>query len=341
MGQRAWAIKLGSGGRCVPFCEKHKLVGIGWKNVAPKVVVSGTREEIYRDLEARPEYQDDQGSLGQWTGSLWRFGQACAKGDYVLYYDPGKKRVQICRVLSPPKYRNFDLQANDTLGNEVDIWHYRKIEFATDPIPILDLYGALKGKLLGPRGTFWELRDEFKTIDQLTKGLLPHVLIASDPEIREAFTKLRTLVVRRAEALNERDWEYLVADYFKAQGAQVDESAVGGSRGTIDVEAVFTHGEIPESVWRVQVKRLQNRQIDWNAIATDFEYVGEAQFCYVSVFGFTDEARQIAEEKGVLLLQAEDFTSFLLSGKMRESVAKKLLLPALGTIAASRRTAGP
>jgi hypothetical protein len=58
----------------------------------------------------------------------------------------------ICRVLSAPQYRNFDRHAKDTTGDDVDIWHYRKIEFATEPIPILDLYGAIKGKLLGPRG---------------------------------------------------------------------------------------------------------------------------------------------------------------------------------------------
>lgn len=328
MAERAWAIKLGSGGRCVPFCETHSIIGIGWKNVSPQVIVSGTREEIYDSLTVRPEYRENRSSFGQWTGSLYRFGQVCKEGDYVMYYDPGQKRVQICRVLTAPQYRNFDLEAQDVTGNEVDIWHYRKVEFATQPIPILDLYGALKGKLLGPRGTFWELHDEFSTIHQLSKGLLPHVLVASDPEIRETFARLRHLVVKRAETLNERDWELLVADYFKAQGAQVDDSAVGGSRGTIDVEAVFTHGEIPESVWRVQVKRLQNRPVDWAAIESDLQYIGDAQFCYVSVFGFTEDARRLAEEKGVLLREAEDFTSFLLSGKLRESIARKLLLPA-------------
>jgi hypothetical protein len=51
-------------------------------------------------------------------------------------------------------------------------------------------------------GTFWELRDKFSTIDQLTKGLLPHVLIVSDPEIRETFARLRNLVVNRGATRN-------------------------------------------------------------------------------------------------------------------------------------------
>ena len=123
MAGRAWAIKLGSGGRCVPFCEEHRIVGIGWKNVDPKVLFSGTREEIYANLSTIAEYKNLEGSFGQWTGSLFRFGQACTVGDYVLYYDPGQKRVQVCRVLSAPEYRKFDLAARDTTGADVDNWH--------------------------------------------------------------------------------------------------------------------------------------------------------------------------------------------------------------------------
>jgi predicted Mrr-cat superfamily restriction endonuclease len=327
--ERAWAIKLGSGGRCVPFCERHSIVGIGWKNVPSNVIASASRDDIYKNLSERPEYAGSESSFGQWTGALYRFGQACTEGDYVLYYDPGTKRVQICRVLSASEYRGFDLGAEDLKGEQVDIWHYRKIKYATEPIPILDLYGTLKGRLLGPRGTFWELRDEYNTIHQLSMGLPPHLLAASDPEIRTAFEQLRDLVVGRAKALNERDWEHVVADYFKAQGGQVDEGSIGGSRGTIDVEAIFNHGEIPETTWRVQVKRLQDQPVNWPMIASDLQYIGDSRFCYVSVFGFTDEARRRADEEGVLLLEAGNFISFLLGGRVRPSVARKLSLPRL------------
>lgn len=329
MAQRAWAIKLGSGGRCVPFCEKHSIIGIGWKNVNHDVIASGSRDEIYQDLSTITEYVDSESSFGQWTGSLFRFAQTCTEGDYVLYYDPGQKRVQVCRVISQVLHRTFDLSAKDVLGEDVDIWHYRTVAYATEPIPILDLYGTLKGKLLGPRGTFWELRDEYDTIHQLSQGLLPHLLTASDPEIRDAFERLRNLVVKRAEALNERDWEYVVADYFKAQGAQVDENSIGGSQAAIDVEAIFNHGEISPGVWRAQVKRLQNQQVDWSMIENDLQHVRGSEFCYVSVFGFTDEARRRAYDEGVLLMEAGNFTSFLLSGRLRPAVAKKLALPAL------------
>jgi predicted Mrr-cat superfamily restriction endonuclease len=123
--ERAWAIKLGSGGRCVPFCEEHSVIGIGWKNVDPNVIATGSREAIYKNLSEQPEYLGSENSFGQWTGSLYRFSQACSEGDYVLYYDPAQKRVQVCRVISPPSFRTFDLDAKDLLDEEVDVWNYR------------------------------------------------------------------------------------------------------------------------------------------------------------------------------------------------------------------------
>jgi hypothetical protein len=56
------------------------------------------------------------------------------------------------------------------------------------------------------------------------------------------YEQLRNLVVQRLAALTDRDWELLVVDYLKAQGAHVDERRVGGNRPVIDVEAYFDQG---------------------------------------------------------------------------------------------------
>ena len=63
-----------------------------------------------------------------------------------------------------------------------------------------------------------------------------------------------------AEALNERDWEWVVVDWLKTQGAHVDERHVGKNQPIIDAEARFDHGELGEDLWRVQVKRLNSEQ---------------------------------------------------------------------------------
>lgn len=320
---RAWGIKLGSGGRCVTFCEKHAIVGIGWKVVDHQVLRTATRDQLKAHVTKECTSYATAKQRGNAVGQLWRFGRECTVGDYILYYDPPKKHVRVCRVISDAEVRDFDL------GDAADIWHFRRVEYPIPAIPIVDFYGVLKGRVLGPRSSFWEVRP-FSIVDQLANGLDPNTVGASDPELATAYQRLRELVLKRAAKLHETDWEWLVADYFKAQGAHVDERRVGGAQAVIDVEARFPRGELGEDVWRVQVKRYQDRAVDWPEIEADYEHAGEdAQFCYVSVYGFTPEARAKAEDEGVRLMEAGDFTRFLLSGKVRERLREKLALPNL------------
>lgn len=323
MNQRAWAIKLGSGGSAVSFCERHCIVGVGWQDVKPTIVMHGDREELWRHV--REVYAGDSRvsdrTIGSWVGQIFRFARECSEGDYILYYDPPKKWVRICRVKSPCAYRDFDT------GDRTDVWYFWRVEYPLDPIPILDFYGSLKGKLLGPRMSFWQLNNSYDIVDALVRGLKPHLLAAPDSELQAAYSHLRDLVSHRLEAFGEHDWELLVVDYLKAQGAHVNESEIGGSRPIIDAEARFDHGEFGEDVWRVQVKRLQNQEVDWPQIEQDLNRVGDARFCYVSAFGFTAAARQKAYDEGVRLLEGRDFALFVLGNKVRSDLQRKLLLP--------------
>lgn len=210
-------------------------------------------------------------------------------------------------------------------GKDPDIWHYRKVEYPVDPIPILDLHGSLKGSLLGPRMSFWDMGPVFETVDQIARGESPHA--AANPELEGVYRNLEELVIRQTDVLTDQDWEWLVVDYLKAQGAYVDERFVGGTRPIIDTEAVFDHGELGIEVWRVQVKRRKGAPFDWPEIEHDYQHVGDANFCFVSVFGFTEQARQRADEEGVRLLEAGDFVRFLLGGKLRPRLRDKLRLP--------------
>jgi hypothetical protein len=213
------------------------------------------------------------------------------------------------------------------MDDPVDVWHCRRVEYPVPPISILEFHGEIKGGVLGPRGTFWSLDRSFVAIDHLAHGRDPGSELAPDIEVTEAYERLRSLVVTRALALDDRDWEWLVVDYLKAQGAQVDERAVGGNRPIIDVEARFNHGELPEEVWRVQVKRYQDQPVDWPAIERDASHIGEAKFCYVSVFGFTSQARERAAAEEIVLLEAGDFIRFLLGSGLRPELRAKLRLP--------------
>ena len=312
----AWAIKLGSGGVCVPFCERHQVIGLGWIDI-DTAVLGG---KSWADVE---HHGRSQGFDGRALGQLWRFARECEVGDYVLYYDPPKKHVRITRVKSPLLRRDFELEEQ----HGVDIWQCRKVEYPVDPIPILDFYGALKGSLLGPRMSFWKLPD-VEAITDLAGGRRPGLAGAADPDLETAYRRLSKLVLKRAADLNEKDWEVVVADYFRDQGAHI-EGRVGGNRAVVDIEARFSHGEIGNELWRVQVKRYQDQPVDWPEIEGYMGLAGEARFCFFSTFGFTVDARVKAEEHDVVLLEAAGLVRFLLGGGVSEPIRRKLRLPRL------------
>lgn len=141
---RSWGIKLGSGGRCVPFCEQRNIVGVGWSMVDPSVAAFASREDLKLHVTKVCDFYETERKRGAATGQIFRFVQECQPGDYVLYYDPPKKHVVFARIVSGPLFRDFDLD------DRTDIFHYREVEYTREPVSILDLYGPLMGKLLGP-----------------------------------------------------------------------------------------------------------------------------------------------------------------------------------------------
>jgi hypothetical protein len=295
LGRRVWGIKLGTGGIYVDFCEKHNIVGIGWVGVSA-------------------------------TGQVLQFVDDCAIGDYIIYYNPPRKEVRICRVLSEAMYRDFDLTGPEA---NIDIWHYRKVEYPFPPTAILDFHAGLKGRILDPRVSFWELMGAYQTIDQIARSRTPQIAATADSEIMQAYATLRALVVARSEALNEKDWQCLVVDYLKAQAAWVYEKEAAIDQPRINVEARFNHGEFGEELWRVYIIRSNGQKVDRLEIEQDLKVAGNARLCFVAVFGFTEQARQLAHDRGARLMEPADFTAFLLTGKLRESIRQKLRVPCL------------
>jgi len=317
---RAWAIKLGSAGSCVPFCEEHGIVGIGWQAVSPDILRASDRSVLAEHLVCVCGYSMPR-QIGSALGQLTRFARECQIGDFILYYVPQLRHVVICRVIGPAIYRDFGLE------DKVDIWHYRKVERVGSPIAILDLYAPVKASLLGPRMSFWEIHN-YDAVMQLANGRSPSLMAAPDPEILDAYQRLRALTLKRLESLNEIDWEWLTVDYFKQLGGQIDERKVGGNGAVMDFEVSFEHGMFSE-LWRVQVKRYQDQKVEWSTINDYLDAIGGARPCFVAAYGFSDEAWEEAEDHDVRLLEASDFILFVLSGNVRDELRRKLRIPSL------------
>lgn len=319
---RAWAIKLGSGGICIPFCEKKGIVGVGWEEVDLGVASSGDKDALRANLRATSYYKNNEAAVGRACGSLYRFCVECKIGDYILYYDPSGKKVRIAQVESEAKRRDFDL------NDKTDIWIYREVSYpdaVVSGIPIVSFDGTLKGSLLGPRGTFWSI--SFDRVDMIAQGKRPNFKGATIEDMETTQSKLWELVKVRSSILNDSDWETLAADYFRELGAHVGN--VGGSQAVQDFEAIFCKGSQLEQKWRVQVKRYQDRVATWSEIQNFIDKVDSetTNLCFVSVFGFEPEALQKADMKDgpmIKLLTLEDFYQFIVSGKYNSALAEKM-----------------
>lgn len=309
---KAWAIKLGSAGMCIPFCEKRGIVGVGWEKIDLKVATSGDITALWNHIKQAGYYQKDR-SVGVACGNLYRFCVECKIGDYILYYDPANKRVKIAQVTSEVKKRDFDLK------DETDIWFYREVKFPSaveKGIPSVSFDGTLKGSLLGPRGTFWSM--PFDRVDLIAQGKKPNFSGASNEEIQSALENVWNLIKKRSSSLDWNKWEVLAADYFRELGAHVGK--IGGSREVQDFEAVFCRGTKLEQRWRVQVKRYQDKQATWDEVKDFINKVDDenTKLAFVSIYGFTQEAEEKSESEegeGITLLTMEDFNHFILSGK--------------------------
>lgn len=254
-----------------------------------------------------------------WPGALRRFVNGCASGDFVVYYVPQRKSFVIAEVTGPAYKRDIDLE------DEIDIWIVRDVDVRIE-IPAVEFFAPLKGRVLGPRMSFWRLQGEGETLSALAAGDDPLRLAAPDPEVVSALRTLRDLATQRLHALNAKDYEDLAAEYFRSQGAEI----VGkvGASAVFDVLARFHRGTLGPDDWFVQVKRFEGTPVDASPLEELVAHAGESgRTCFVSAFGFTEDARKFADEANVYLLETSDFVPLALAGGLPDDLTKKLGLP--------------
>jgi hypothetical protein len=65
-------MKLGSGGRCVPFCEQHNVVGLGWEMVDPAILYKESRDKVSAHVKEVCTWYKTARDVGIAVGQLWR-----------------------------------------------------------------------------------------------------------------------------------------------------------------------------------------------------------------------------------------------------------------------------
>lgn len=330
---RTWAIKLGSMGELVPFCERHGLVGLGWPDVRPEVALAGDRASLLRYVESHYERGASEAQRRSIVGQIHRFCVEAAKGDEVVYFDPARAHVVVATIES-------DVFARDFGRPEVaGVWYWRRVARRAAPLPIGELSAGMQRRLRVPYITFWNLR----SFDLLSsKGASSGARRASaaragappggpapDPEIEDAYQRLEALLVRRVAWLQDQDVEALAVDWVRARGGEVDERAITRGRQLIEFEATVPAGHGSPRTLNLLLKRYRGRPVNWPTIGRARGKAARGSVCcFVAMGGFTSEAQTRAGAEGVALLEARDFVPLLMSGQIRDSLRARLQIPA-------------
>lgn len=287
---QTWGIKLGSYGSAVEFCENHGIVGVGWEMFSPG------------DDELPPR--------------LRRFCQDVEINDYVIYYNPRKKTFSLCRVLGEAQHRDFDLD------NDIDIWNYRKVRKIKE-INYLDFPGLLKWSVLGPRMSFWRI--ENSDAEKNYADCLAHdkdFFERENKEFNEIFVKIKEIVLKKMQDLQEGDFEKLLFDLMEFQGIKCS-CDVGKSQAIIDVYGTGPFGQ----KWYGQAKKRLGKKASGNEVRKFVAAVDDNYGIFASFDGFDEEAQKVAgEHENILLLDKEDFVDLILSGKISDDLKIRLKL---------------
>ncbi|WJQ05819.1 restriction endonuclease [Geobacillus stearothermophilus] len=183
---KAWVVRPYPHGknRIKEFLSKKErqdkgngIIAIGWPNIGD-LSKKSTRKEIKKALQTHYTYSAQ--ALGQAAGTIFRFKEEMAIGDYVLV--PDGQVVYIGKVVSEYKYEG-------TVDSSQEGYpHQRWVEWVYDKraIPRKMLTGRIFDSLKGRQTLF---STHFEDVEEIVKNKRHYFLQQNDIEIKEEYLK--------------------------------------------------------------------------------------------------------------------------------------------------------
>lgn len=341
MNNSYWMHRITCGDNALPYA-RHLFFGtsgsddhyisIGWSDFSQDYFVDAVLEDGMKAMEDLMSYS----GLGRNRYSLYRFIAQMKAGDIVVV--PMWDTFSVCKIADDKVFTNQSIDLNlltDDAGNRlalkvddylydsgekcVDMGFYRKVELIATNIPRSEyapqhLYSAMKN-----RGTNACLSEEVaREVDTAVTDWMHNKPINLKSEIENTVAEPILGLIRNL--LQDMKFESLVEWYLKEIGAVVEKPAKNSCQ-TQDGDAdLIAHFDAIETTVMVRVKKHEGHTGDWavSQIASYAEKGGIKDFMnqmwVVSTCeDYSDEAKQIAEEKGVRLITGLDFAKMILS----------------------------
>ncbi len=291
MNKIMWMVRAGENAYLFDDFESKKIIAIGWNDVGDLSKVSNPEEIKKIVREKYPEYK--LGKLNITAGQLIKFRFEFKKGDYVITYNPEKRRYLVGEIIG-------DYEYNTKL---LDYYHIRRVKWLREISR--DSLSTSTKNTLGAISTLFEIGE--KAREEILKVLKskeenPESIESAEEEMEtikeDMISKAHEFIKDKILSLDWEELEELVAGLLRGMGYKTMITPKGPDRGR-DINASPDGLGLEDPRIIVEVKHRSD-QVGGKEMRSFIGGLRQgAKGLYVSTGGFSKDARYEADRSNI------------------------------------------
>ncbi|MGI5846870.1 MAG: restriction endonuclease [Candidatus Cryptobacteroides sp.] len=326
-----WLHRITGGENALPLASelfKKGMLSIGWSYLSNEDNLSKLKKSWNSFETLFPDHPRNR-------YNLWRFVYEMSQGDIVVV--PSPYAFSLCRVADdriftvetidpellvdwngkPVVLNKGDGYLYDSSGRYIDLGFFRKVEIIEKDIPRNKFADPALYARLKMRQTNAQIKDLRKSIEDAVEKFRENKPINLKEALLEESTPKVLEMIRNM--LNPGKFEDLVGWYLEALGGRIETPYRGElPAGEGDADRVAYFDRLGLAIM-VQVKKHDGMTDDWAvtqiksyAANHDFGEYATSQWVISSGDGFSDKAKQLAQEEGIRLIDGPEFARMIL-----------------------------
>jgi restriction system protein len=318
-----WMVRNEGGALLEQFLKG--AVAVGWHHLGD--LTSATSRDEVRSLYESAYPDDSPGKTANAVGVLHKFRSAFKPDDKVVTYDPNERQYHVGEITSEYRFSSSEVGAD---------WpHVRSVNWLGS-LSRDDLSPSTRNTLGSTLTIFSVNEDAAAELTAVLEGAVKPAEVPASVAKEELSSvkedeaaKALELVKDAIVALTDRDCEHLVAALLRAMGYRARVTPVGPDRG-VDVHASPDGLGLEEPRIKAEVKHRPKTAMGAHEVRSFLGGLRQGdRGLYVSVGGFTKEARYEAERSPVpvTLIDLEDLASLVISHYEEFDIDGRVTLP--------------
>lgn len=313
-------VRAGDNNELIPIWKQKSVVSIGWADLGnPKIFSS--RDVLIQ--KAHKVYEEDKPAARiNWASQVWRFSREIEEGDRVITYARDKREYLIGTVKKAHRYDKSVVE--DYYPNVIEV-KWEDIQIQRDNLS----QGARNS--LGSVLTVFRVDDWGKELEDLLQGDTSHFDEGDNDQeeeiIKEDFVqKALTMIQDKVDKLGPWAMQDLLAGLLQAMGYNVRVSPKGPDGG-VDILAHKDAFGFEKPIIKVQVKHRKSTSGSPEIQQLLGAHPIDANALFLSTGGFTSQAKEVARQNNVKLLDLEKLVNLIVYWYEKMPNETRSLLP--------------